>query len=150
MNGMSSETISTTVYGEYHPSTLEVGVVDVDLRLSRLAVLGDPPVGRDGAAEIKRVAVGEVLCRNPVVVLANELRVGGGRFPWQALGYASAQFLDQLTFEVASLDGHLNTDSFLSLRDQSYPSLKTRASPERKIVDAALVQSLVGNRGDAR
>ncbi len=98
---------------------LQIRVVDVDLRLARQAVLGRPPVGDDGAAQVERVAVGEILGRDPVVVLADELGVGGLRLARQARRDAGAQSIDQLQLEIAGPDGH--HDSLLQIFETNLP-----------------------------
>ncbi len=95
--------------GRGPPVTISIGVVDPDLGLAPLAMARGPPMGHDGAAEVGLVAVGEVLGRDPVVVLTHELLVGVrglvGELPPDGL----AQRFDQVLFEITSLDGHSHT-----------------------------------------
>ena len=105
-------------------------------------------MGDDRSAQVERVAVGEVLGRHPVVVLADELGVGGGRLARQALGDAGAQSIDQLQLEIAGPDRHYDPPSFNSV-GQNLPlgrdarigcsAKPTWAAPRRR---SAIIQSM--------
>ena len=87
---MSSETISSTVCGDGPAVLLEVGVVDVELGLTRAALQRKVPVGDRGAVQVDLAAVGEILGPDPAVVLPHE-----GCRPAQPLPRAGAHALDR-------------------------------------------------------
>jgi hypothetical protein len=75
---------------------LEVRVVDVDLHLPRIAVLGEVPVRQRSSVEIQRVPIGEILLGHPVVVLAHERLARHCVLGREALADASTNGVDQL------------------------------------------------------
>ena len=93
------------------PVLLEVRVVDPHLRLARLPVLGQVPVRDRGAVQVERVAVREVLGRDPLVVLADERLARRDLAGGQALPHAFADRVDQLGLEIRPLNRHVETSS---------------------------------------
>ena len=86
---------------------LELGVVDVDLGLAGLAVLGQVPVRDRGAVEIERTPTDQVLPRDPVVVLAHEDLARRRLLIGEAFPDAGADGVDQLRFEIRRLQHQL-------------------------------------------
>ena len=90
---------------------LEVRVVHPHLGLAGRALLGQVPVRHRRPIQIQRVAVGQILGRDPLVVLPDESLTRLLLIRRQPLPYPFADRVDQLGLEICPLYRHVETSS---------------------------------------
>ncbi len=92
---------------------LEVRVVDAHLGLARSPLLGEVPVRDRRPVQVERVAIRQILGRDPLVVLADERLARRHLVRGQPFPHAFADRVDQLGLEIRPLYRHSRPPLFL-------------------------------------